>query len=114
MGQYHRMSEQLQSGVCKGCFCFQGTTRRPDPSFPKSIDLVLMPICTSTQQPLLGYCSKLELKQPSAASMRGNPTSIKISKAKRVMIGNREVEQLTFRDYLKYRRAELWREGNGH
>ena len=106
MGQFHRMSEQLQSGVCATCFSFGGIEQRPDPSFPKSTDLVEMPICASTQQPLLGYCSKTEISQPSAASMRGNPTTISIRKAKKTFVGNREVDQLTFRDYLKQRRLE--------
>jgi hypothetical protein len=100
------MSDQLQLGVCQDCFSFRGIEQRPDPSFVKSTNLVSMPICSSTQQPLLGYCSKIKLKQPSAASMRGNPTSISIRKTRKTFIGNREVDQLSFTDYLKQRRAE--------
>lgn len=105
MGQFHRMSEQLQAGVCQGCFSFRGIESRPDPSFPKSTDPVEMPICASTQQPLVGYCTKT-IRKPSAASMRGNPTTVRTHKAKKVFIGKREVEQATFTDYIRQLKRE--------
>lgn len=110
MSKFRRMSKQLQSGVCQSCFSFQGIESRPDPSYDgikgNELNPVQMPICSSTQRPLKGYCCKLEINLPSAASMRSNPTTIKAYKPKKTFIGNKEVDQLSFRDYLKQRRQE--------
>ena len=51
---YPTMAEQLKKRICHTCFCFKGERMEID-KWTKSP--VRVPICSSTQLPLIGVCT---------------------------------------------------------
>lgn len=103
------MSKQLSDGVCEKCFSFGGVTSRPDPAIKDSTTPISFPICKSTLHPLLGYYTHKPPTLISPASQKSRPQSrSKSPKPQKIMVslGNIQVEQAHFNDYLKQLKSE--------
>ena len=108
MGQLHRMSEMYQLGICERCFCFQGIKVIPDPAIKNSNIPITFPLCNSTQQPLVGYCTKIIPVILKASQQLKSTPKKSISKSRKVMVwvGDKQYEQGHFNDYLKQLKSE--------